>query len=66
MRLRFLGTTSQEGECPTLYATDRDTYVIQGWKVTDPDALADLRDVLAGETFVEIPKSLLRFAEEDR
>jgi hypothetical protein len=66
MRLRFLGTTSQEGECPTLYATDRDTYVIQGWKVTDPDALADLRDVLTGETFVEIPKSLLRFVEGDR
>jgi hypothetical protein len=65
MRLRFLGTDSQEGQCPTLYATDRDTYVVQGWKVTDPAALADLRDVLDGETFVEIPKELLRFAAND-
>lgn len=66
MRLRFLGTDSQVGQCPTLYATDRDTYVVQGWKVTDPEALADLRDVLDGETFVEIPKALLRFAANDR
>lgn len=66
MRLRFLGTDSQIGQCPTLYATDRDTYVVQGWKVTDPEALADLRDVLDGETFVEIPKALLRFAANDR
>ncbi|MEV5709721.1 hypothetical protein [Actinoallomurus sp. NPDC052274] len=66
MRLRFLGTDSQVGQCPTLYATDRGTYVVQGWKVTDPDALADLRDVLEGETFVEIPKELLRFAANDK
>jgi hypothetical protein len=65
MRLTFLGTDSQAGHCPTMYATDRDTYVIQGWKVTDSEALADLRDVLDGETFVEIPKDLLRFAAND-
>ncbi len=66
MRLTFLGTDSQEGQCPTLYATDRDTYVIQGWTVTDPEALNDLRDVLDGETFVEVPKALLRFADPAR
>ncbi len=66
MRLRLLGTDSQVGQCPTLYATGRDSYVVQGWQVTDPEALGDLRDVLEGEAFVEIPKSLLRFAEEDR
>ncbi|MCI0685788.1 MAG: hypothetical protein L0Y54_00920 [Sporichthyaceae bacterium] len=60
MRLRFLGTESKNGNCPTVYATDRDTYVVQGWTVTDPDALADLRDVLPGETFVEIPKALVK------
>jgi hypothetical protein len=63
MRLRFLGTTSDDGQCPTLYATDRGTYVVQGNIVTDAEALADLRQVLAGEAFVEIPKELLRFAE---
>jgi hypothetical protein len=66
VRLTFLGSTSQEGQCPTLYATDRDTFVVQGWTVTDPEALGDLRDVLPGETFVEVPKALLRFAEGDR
>jgi hypothetical protein len=66
VKLTFLGSTSQEGQCPTLYATDRDTFVVQGWTVTDPEALAGLRDVLPGETFVEVPKALLRFAEGDR
>ncbi|MBB5776241.1 hypothetical protein [Nonomuraea jabiensis] len=64
MKLRFLGTTSDDGQCPTLYETDRGTYVVQGDRVTDPEALAELRDVLPGETFVEIPKALLRFAQE--
>jgi hypothetical protein len=64
MKLRFLGTTSKDGDCPTLYATDRGTYVVQGYEVTDPEALAQLRDVLPGESFVEIPCELLKFAEE--
>ncbi|MCI0689232.1 MAG: hypothetical protein L0Y54_18670 [Sporichthyaceae bacterium] len=60
MRLRLIGTDSDMGGCPTVYGTDRDTYVVQGWAVTDPEALADLRDVLPGETFVEIPKELVK------
>lgn len=41
MRARFLGKDpqSQEGQSPTLFATDRTdrvTYIAQGWKVTDP------------------------------
>ena len=39
---------------------------MQGWTVTDPEALGDLRDVLEGESFVEIPKELLRFSANDR
>lgn len=62
MKLKFVGTTSSDGSCPTLYETDRDTIVVQGYTVTDPEALASLRDVLPGESFVEIPKSLLKFA----
>jgi hypothetical protein len=65
MRLRFLGTSSQQETCPTLYATDRGTYVVQGWTVTDPEALGDLRNVLEGESCVEIPMELLRFAVND-
>jgi hypothetical protein len=30
MKLRFLGSTSDDGQCPTLYETDRDTIVVQG------------------------------------
>ena len=66
MRLRCLGTDSKNGACPTLYATDRGTYVVQGWTVTDPEALGDLRDALKGESFVEIPRELLRFAAIDQ
>jgi hypothetical protein len=65
MKLRFLGTTSKDGDCPTLYATDRGTIVVQGYQVTDPEALEQLRDVLPGETFVEIPRELLKFADEE-
>ncbi len=47
MRARFLGTDpdSQEGQSPTLFATDRTdrrTYIAQGWKVTDPQVLVDV------------------------
>ena len=65
MRLRFLGADTQRGGCPSLYATDRGTYVVQGWMVTDTEALGDLRNVLEGESFVEIPKKVLRFAAND-
>ena len=66
MRLRFLGTDSQQETCPTLYATDRGTYVVQGWTVSDPEALGDLRNMPESESCVEIPKELLRFAANDR
>jgi hypothetical protein len=64
MRLRFVGSDSISGSCPTIYETDRGTYVIQGQAVTDPEALADLRHVLPGETYVEVPRELLRYARE--
>ncbi|MEU4230460.1 hypothetical protein AB0F17_39740 [Nonomuraea sp. NPDC026600] len=59
MRMRFLGSTSEAGACPTLYETDRGTIVIQGLELTDKEALADLRDVLDGETAVEVPRELI-------
>jgi hypothetical protein len=57
--MRFLGSTSEAGACPTLYETDRGTIVVQGLEVTDPEALADLRDILDGETAVEVPRELI-------
>jgi hypothetical protein len=59
MRMRFLGSTSEAGACPTLYETDRGTIVIQGLTLTDAEALADLRDVLDGESAVEVPRELI-------
>lgn len=66
MRLTFLGTDSEDGHCPTLYKTDRGTIVVQGYKVNDPEAMGDVRDLAENETLVEIPRELLRFADEDR
>lgn len=64
MRLQLLGTDSGHAGCPALYATDRGTYVVQGKRVTDPVAIADLVDVREDEFYVEIPKALLRFAQD--
>ncbi len=43
---------------PTLYRTDRQTWVIQGWVVADADALAAM-DIPEGETCVEIPDRMI-------
>jgi hypothetical protein len=49
VRLTFLGKETQGGGSPTLYATDRKSYVVQGWTVPgEPPSI------------VEIPESLLR------
>ncbi|MFD4126143.1 DUF6879 family protein [Streptomyces globisporus] len=63
-RLRFLSTTSDDGDCPTLYEVEGTTDVlVQGDRVIDPEQLAQLRDVKASETFVLVPRDLLvRFA----
>ena len=66
MRLRLLGTESGHNGCPALYATDRDTYVVQGKRVFDEEAVADLVDVRDDEFYVEIPKALLRYARMTR
>ena len=61
MKLRFLGSNSTGGQSPTLYETDRDTLVIQGWKVLDSEALAAM-NIPDHETAIEVPKTLLDFA----
>lgn len=65
MRARFLGKDpdSQVGQSPTLYATDRTdriTYIAQGWRVTDPQALSDVGPVPDNETLIEIPEDVLK------
>lgn len=66
MRAHFLGKDpeSQEGQSPTLFATDRTdrvTYIAQGWKVTDPQALADIGPVPGHETLIEVPEEVLKY-----
>jgi hypothetical protein len=54
------------GNSPTLFATDRTdrkTFIVQGWVVTDPEALAELGEIPAGEAIIEIPADILRFVE---
>ncbi|MFF4412101.1 hypothetical protein ACFYY8_06180 [Streptosporangium sp. NPDC001559] len=64
MRLRFLGTNSEQGTCPAVYATDRDTFVVQGRIVDDPSALGDVVNLGADETLVEIPRELVQFFDK--
>lgn len=66
MKLRKLGTTSQDGGCPTLYETETGDIVVQGDRLTDPEARRQLQDVLDGEEFVVVPRTLLtRFAPKE-
>ncbi|GAB2923171.1 hypothetical protein GCM10022245_65240 [Streptomyces mayteni] len=64
MKLRFLGKNSTPGDSPTLYASDRDSYVVQGWKVFANDLLMRL-DVPDGHTIVEVPIELFEHLTKD-
>jgi hypothetical protein len=58
MKLKHLGTSSGTTGCPSLYETDRGTFVVQGWRVSDVEALSQL-DVPGHETVIEVPRELL-------
>ncbi|WP_405534699.1 hypothetical protein OG787_08075 [Streptomyces sp. NBC_00075] len=64
MKLRFLGKNSTPGDSPTLYASDEDSYVIQGWKVFANDLLMQL-DVPEGQTVIEVPPELFEHLTND-
>ncbi|MBB4915548.1 hypothetical protein ACFY19_06725 [Streptosporangium saharense] len=65
MRLRLLGTNSEQGTCPAVYVTDRGTFVVQGKIVTDPEALGDVVNLADDETLVEISPELVRFFDRE-
>jgi hypothetical protein len=46
-----------DGTCPTIYATDRGTVVVQGQQISDRDVALG-----PGEALVEIPAELLKQA----
>jgi hypothetical protein len=62
MRVTLVGKDPESNPTgsPTVYRTDRGSWVAQGWEVTDPEALTAM-DIPAGETVVEIPDRMLQF-----
>lgn len=52
MQIRLLGGDSKPGHSPQLYATDRNSYLVQGWRTTTADS-------------IEIPHGLLRWLEPE-
>ncbi len=55
---KLRGSCPDGNTCPTVYATERGTRLVQGWKVTDPAVLSQL-GVPPGEEVVEVPAELL-------
>lgn len=66
MRLKLIAgdPDSNPTNSPTLYRTDQGSWLVQGWVVTDVDALAEM-NIPAGETVVEIPDRMIQFFKED-
>lgn len=62
MRITFVAKdpTSNPTGSPTLYRTDRGSWVVQGWVVDDPEVIARM-GIPAGESCVEIPDRLVPF-----
>ncbi len=65
MWLRFLGKHSSPGSSPTLWDTDENRYVIQGFEL-GAEALAQVGEIPAGEAVIWVPKELMRHLPEVR
>jgi hypothetical protein len=61
MQLRVLAGRCGTGSCPTVYGTDRETVVVQGYVVNGGDAGVEVPD---GERLVEIPTEILLAAAD--
>jgi len=55
--MKVIAGSCFDGTCPTIYATDRGTVVVQGQQVNDSDVTLG-----EGEVLVEIPAELLKEA----
>lgn len=62
MELTFVAKDpgSEPSGSPTLYRTDRGSWVVQGWVLNDPVVLAAM-NIPEGEDCVEIPDRLVPF-----
>jgi hypothetical protein len=65
MALQFLGKDpeSEYNGSPAVW-DDGDCYVIQGWRITDPDTLSQIGAVPAHETVLRFPKRMMQFFKE--
>ena len=60
-RLSILAGLCGSGTCPTVYGTDRETVVVQGYVVDGDSAGVEVPD---GERLVEIPTEVLLAAAD--
>ncbi|MGW2842800.1 hypothetical protein ACWCWD_34060 [Streptomyces sp. NPDC001493] len=60
MKLTRLVGQCDDGECPTIYTTDRGTLAVQGNRLSDHGL-----DIPAHESLVEIPIELIRKVIDD-
>lgn len=67
MRIRKIARDpdSRPNGSPTLYRTDRGSWLVQGWSITDPNVLAEM-NIPMGESAVEIPDRMIPFFFEDQ
>ena len=66
MKITYIRDTSPTRDtCPTLRRTDRGTYLVQGYVVSDPEALAEL-NIPEGEAVVEVPAELFPEIDDAR
>ncbi|MFJ7180244.1 hypothetical protein ACIQXA_28500 [Streptomyces massasporeus] len=55
---------SPDGKSPTVYLDDQTgNYVLQGWKISDPERLAQM-DIPGHETVIEFPRRMMQFFPE--
>ena len=64
MALRFIGIDpNTDGDnCPTVWL-DQATgdYILQGWRITEPETLAEIGDIPDRETVMRFPRRMARF-----
>lgn len=62
MRIQFIGKDPESNPTgsPTVYRTDRGSWIIQGWVVNDPEVLGEM-NIPEGESAVEIPDRMIKF-----
>ena len=61
--MAFVGTSSNQGACPTLFVTERGTLVVQGTTVTLDQLSARGNGLPPHESAVEVPAALLPFVD---